>query len=81
MVADRAVCHHCFTSLLRKRLALPTVMGVNGEGFNLEECPGCGVRFEAIAQGGLFGCPACYASFNKFASAVMSADGAAKRTQ
>ncbi len=49
------------------------VTGVDGP-FDLDECPGCSTRFESVAEGGLFGCPACYSAFNKFASAVIAND-------
>jgi protein-arginine kinase activator protein McsA len=56
------------------------VSGLDGQGFNMDECPGCGVRFETVSKGGLFGCPSCYSSFNRFAATVLANDsGAAKR--
>lgn len=67
------MCRSCFEALLVRRVALPAVTGVDGP-FDLEACPGCGVRFESVSDGGLFGCPACYASFNRFAAAMIVND-------
>ncbi|MEO7453279.1 MAG: hypothetical protein ABIV13_00775 [Fimbriimonadales bacterium] len=74
MIDGRAVCRECFSGLLGKRVALPIVTDLDGNGFDMEQCPGCGVRFETVAKGGLFGCPACYSSFNRFAASVLAND-------
>jgi protein-arginine kinase activator protein McsA len=68
------VCQGCLARLLQKRVALPLVLGLDGQGFDLQECPGCGMQFENVVKGGLFGCPSCYSSFNKFAATVLAND-------
>lgn len=75
------MCGGCLESLLSRRIALPPVSGLDGP-FDLDACPGCGTTYMHVSQGGLFGCPACYASFNRFAEAILASDsGIANRQE